>query len=91
MEDPSSRTAHDGPPGQVARGGSKSGGPAAHGGPPGQAARGGSHSGGPAAHGGPPGQAARGGSDSETDVTREIKTHFRVCRFIMESGNRRMS
>ncbi|CAB1330338.1 unnamed protein product [Coregonus sp. 'balchen'] len=24
--------------------------------------------------------------DTETDSTREIKTHFRVCRFIMETG-----
>lgn len=37
-------------------------------------------------------EAPRRGSDSletlETlEVTREMKTHFRVCRFIMESGN----
>lgn len=27
------------------------------------------------------------GVDAECDPARDIKTHFRVCRFIMETGN----
>lgn len=26
------------------------------------------------------------GGDGESDPARDIKTHFRVCRFIMETG-----
>jgi len=34
------------------------------------------------------GLAAGRGSGGEAEPDRNMKTHFRVCRFIMETGNR---
>ncbi|XP_036845026.1 cyclin-Q isoform X2 [Oncorhynchus mykiss] len=36
--------------------------------------------------GAPGGKRGAPALDTDTDSTREIKTHFRVCRFIMETG-----